>query len=107
MRLVNIEEKHGPRLARRLFALQDAISLKQNEALVGRTVEVLIDGTSRKDPAVRHGRTGDNKVVNLAVPETYGIGSLVPVRITRAHAHSLFGELVAQPNGSRGVSDGH
>ena len=55
----------------RLAALQERISLEENEALVGRTVEVLIaEETGRKDGASHRlsGRAADNRLVHLALP---------------------------------------
>jgi tRNA-2-methylthio-N6-dimethylallyladenosine synthase len=57
---------------------------------VGRTLEVLVEGPSRTDPARRRGRTRHNKVVNfsgLADP-----GELTRVRITAATSQTLAGE---------------
>ncbi len=87
------EEVKKERLAR-LFELTDRISRELNEALVGRTLPVLIDGDSRRDPAHWQGRTEDNRVVNFPKPDGSGVGDVVGVRITRASAHSLFGEAV-------------
>jgi tRNA-2-methylthio-N6-dimethylallyladenosine synthase len=57
---------------------------------VGRTLDVLVEGTSRKDPGKLRGRTRHNKVVNfegLASP-----GETVPVEITSATSQTLGGE---------------
>ncbi|TML06271.1 MAG: TRAM domain-containing protein, partial [Actinobacteria bacterium] len=63
---------------------------------VGRTLDVLVEGQSRNDPAKLRGRTTHNKVVNfegLAQP-----GDLVPVEITSATSQTLAGaaSLLAQ-----------
>jgi tRNA-2-methylthio-N6-dimethylallyladenosine synthase len=60
---------------------------------VGTLSRVLIDGTSRRDPEVWQGRGEDNRVVNF--PRTGGesVGDVVKVRIVRAAAHSLIGEV--------------
>ncbi len=79
------------RLAR-LFELTDAISAELNAALVGSSLPVLIDGDSRRDPGDWQGRTEDNRVVNFPKPEGTSVGDIVTVRITRASAHSLYGE---------------
>jgi tRNA-2-methylthio-N6-dimethylallyladenosine synthase len=77
----------------RLVALQETISLEHNRSLVGRTVEVLIEGPSRKEPSKLTGRTRTNKLVHFSgdAPE----GTLCSVRITGAHPHHLDGEAVA------------
>jgi tRNA-2-methylthio-N6-dimethylallyladenosine synthase len=79
----------------RLFALTDQISTELNQTLVGAEVPVLIDGDSRRDPDHWQGRAEDNRVVNFAKSGREEIGDIVNVRITRAAAHSLFGERCA------------
>lgn len=75
-----------------VFKLQDAISLEQNQALLGRTLPVLVDGPSRRDPLVAAGRTPCNRVVNLLGTDPAGVaGRILNVRITAAHPHSLGG----------------
>jgi tRNA-2-methylthio-N6-dimethylallyladenosine synthase len=61
------------------------------QRFVGRTLEVLVEGTSRTDASRLRGRTSHNKVVNfdgLAQP-----GELVPVTITGATSQTLRGEM--------------
>jgi tRNA-2-methylthio-N6-dimethylallyladenosine synthase len=60
------------------------------QRFVGRTVDVLVEGTSRTDPSKLRGRTPHNKVVNfdgLGRP-----GETVPVTITAATSQTLAGE---------------
>jgi tRNA-2-methylthio-N6-dimethylallyladenosine synthase len=60
------------------------------QRFVGRTVEVLVEGTSRNDPTKLRGRTRHGKVVNftgLAQP-----GELVQVEIHAATSQTLSGE---------------
>jgi tRNA-2-methylthio-N6-dimethylallyladenosine synthase len=73
----------------RLLAVQEAISLRKNEEMLGRTVEVLVEGSGRKGGV--QGRTRTNKVVNFT--GTQRPGELVDVVITGAHPHHLTGEL--------------
>ena len=79
----------------RLFAVTDRITLELNQALVGTVARVLIDGGSRRDPDVWQGRGEDNRVVNFPRSGGEGVGEVVEVRIVRAAAHSLIGEVVA------------
>ncbi len=63
---------------------------ERSQRFVGRTLDVLVEGTSRKDPAKLRGRSRHNKVVNfagLASP-----GETVPVTITSATSQTLAGE---------------
>jgi tRNA-2-methylthio-N6-dimethylallyladenosine synthase len=76
----------------RLFALTDQISSELNRELVGVDLPVLIDGDSRRNTDHWQGRGEDNRVVNFAKSGREGVGDIVDVRITRAGAHSLFGE---------------
>jgi tRNA-2-methylthio-N6-dimethylallyladenosine synthase len=76
----------------RLFALTDQISTELNQSLVGVDLPVLIDGDSRRNPDHWQGRAEDNRVVNFAKSGREEVGEIVEVRITRAGAHSLFGD---------------
>jgi tRNA-2-methylthio-N6-dimethylallyladenosine synthase len=71
------------------------------QRFVGRTMEVLVEGTSRNDPTKLRGRTRHGKVVNfdgLASP-----GELVDVEITGATSQTLSGsESLLARAGSRG-----
>ena len=78
----------------RLMAVQDAISREKNEALKGRTLEVLVEGPSKHDAAVWSGRTRTNKLVLFPHgPEQPG--DLVEVNITHPQTWVLKGETVA------------
>ncbi len=77
----------------RLQAVQRRIVLEKNRALVGREVEVLVEGPSDGDPSRRCGRAPDNRVVHFPATEAEAPASaLLPVRITAAHPGSLSGE---------------
>jgi tRNA-2-methylthio-N6-dimethylallyladenosine synthase len=61
------------------------------QRFVGRTLDVLVEGSSRTDASRIRGRTRHNKVVNfdgLAAP-----GEIVPVQITGATSQTLSGEM--------------
>lgn len=84
----------------RLVDLQNKISWEINQTLIGRSVEVLIKGRSKKDKNMLSGRTRTNKTVNL--PGYPGqIGTFVQVRIEEASAYSLkgtpCGEIAGKP----------
>jgi len=74
----------------RLLALQEQISARRNEATIGRTFEVLVDGASRLSPTTLQGRTTCNRIVHIPAGTATRAGFL-NVRITRVHAHSLTG----------------
>jgi tRNA-2-methylthio-N6-dimethylallyladenosine synthase len=77
----------------RMERLVEAVQRRARERaqrFVGRTLDVLVEGTSRKDPSQLRGRTTHNKVVNfegLAQP-----GDIVEVQITSATSQTLAGE---------------
>jgi len=75
----------------RLAALQQRISLEKNRVLVGREVEVLTEGPSRKDPQVATARTRTNKVVHL--PGAYPPGQFLAAVVERAAPSHLMARL--------------
>src|SRR5262245_55012255 len=80
---------------RRIVALQAAqreIQAALNDAMIGRTVDVLVDAASRRRDTELSGRTSTNVVVNLPGPTAW-IGRTVPVRIERAGPHSVWGQV--------------
>lgn len=82
--------------SRRLVVLQRKqrdIQIARNETLVGRTFEVLVDGTSRR-PGQWAGRSSSNHVLNFTSPLSDLLGQYVQVRVLRAGPNSLVGEQV-------------
>jgi tRNA-2-methylthio-N6-dimethylallyladenosine synthase len=74
----------------RLVALQESISLRRNQELVGRIEELLIEGDGRKGNL--RGRTRTNKLVH--VTGDLPAGAFTDARLTAAAPHHLTGELV-------------
>jgi tRNA-2-methylthio-N6-dimethylallyladenosine synthase len=75
----------------RLVEVVQRRARERAQRFVGRTLDVLVEGTSRTDASRLRGRTPHNKVVNfdgLAEP-----GEIVPVAITGATSQTLSGEL--------------
>jgi tRNA-2-methylthio-N6-dimethylallyladenosine synthase len=67
-----------------IIARQNDISRQKNEALVGQTFEVLVEGPSEKDPSKLSGRTRQNKIMVFeGSPEL--IGQLIPVRARKGY----------------------
>jgi tRNA-2-methylthio-N6-dimethylallyladenosine synthase len=90
---VSDEEK-----TRRIMALQARqreIQQRLNGALVGQTVDVLVDAASRRRETELSGRTSGNVVVNLPGPAEW-IGQTRAVRVERAGPHSVWGEAVCR-----------
>ena len=76
----------------RLVALQEQISLELNTAMVGRVVEVLAEGPSKKDEEVAATRTRGGKMVH--VPGRLRPGTFLDALITSAAPHHLIGHPV-------------
>ncbi|HZK24599.1 MAG TPA: tRNA (N6-isopentenyl adenosine(37)-C2)-methylthiotransferase MiaB [Oscillospiraceae bacterium] len=74
----------------RLLTLQNKHSLYHNQQLVGKKVEVLVEGPSKTDAAVLTGRTRGSKTVNFTGGKIAS-GTLVEVKITEAKTWSLLG----------------
>jgi ribosomal protein S12 methylthiotransferase len=84
-----------------LMETQRDISLATNQALVGRTLDVLVDGPSEQDDRVLCGRTAaqapdvDGQVFLDATEDDVKAGQIRSVRITRATDYDLVGQVVA------------
>ena len=50
----------------RLRVVVERSALARHQARIGRTEEVLVEGPSRRDPAVLSGRTAQGKLVHFA-----------------------------------------
>ena len=77
----------------RLVELVQGLAHERNQARVGRTEEVLVEGPSRTDTAFLRGRTRRNVTVNFA--GTSAPGTLVDVRIEAATSTTLKGRELA------------
>ena len=79
----------------RLRVVVERSALARHRARLGRVEEVLVEGPSKRDPAVRTGRTRQSKLVHFA-PDGGGppVGAYVKVAVTGAAPHHLTGELV-------------
>src|SRR5438046_1992426 len=73
----------------RLVELVQRRARQRAERFVGRTMEVLVEGPSRTDPARLRGRTRHNKTVNF--DGTAAPGELVDVEISGATSTTLSG----------------
>lgn len=87
------EEEKGRRLGI-LQEKQRGIQAARNEAFVGKTIEVLVEGKSRRENQWA-GHTSSNRVLNFASREQELLGKYVQVRVTSAGPNSLVGEHVS------------
>ena len=89
----NITEEEKVRRLNEIIALQTELSLECNLREVGKVVEVLVEGYSKRSREDMYGRTSQYKTV--VFPRLgHHIGELVKVRIISATAATLKGELV-------------
>jgi tRNA-2-methylthio-N6-dimethylallyladenosine synthase len=75
----------------RLVEVVQRRARERAQRFVGRTLDVLVEGTSRTDASRIRGRTRHNKVVNF--DGLAGPGEIVPVQITGATSQTLSGEM--------------
>lgn len=82
---------------RRLIELTQGWGARRNAALVGREVEVLVEGRSRRGDDLGTGRTRTYKTVNFRGDA--GSGELVVVRVEESSSTSLRGEVLRHTGG--------
>ncbi len=89
----NVSEAVKAKRLETIIDLQCKISLKRNSALIGKEVEVLVDGRGRRDPSELSGRTRANKTAVFSGGAGL-IGKLVTVKIEAATPYALKGRIV-------------
>lgn len=89
----NITEEEKVRRLNEIIALQIELSHKSNKRDVGKTFEVLIEGYSKRSRDHFSGRTSQNKMV-VFPKSRKKIGDFVQVKIIKATAATLLGEVV-------------
>ena len=90
------EEVKARRLSE-IISLQQKISGEVNQSLVGNTVDVMVDGPSKKSELQLSGRTDTNKTVVFQAGACKP-GEIVSVEIKRATSATLFGEVAGSLN---------
>ncbi len=88
------EEVKSERL-QRIIKLQEKISWEVNQQMVGKKVEVLVEGPSKRQTSQgrsNYGRSQQGKTV--VFPQEAVANTLVGVRVERATSHTLFGALL-------------
>ncbi len=76
-----------------IIALQQTLSRKSNQNDIGKTFEVLVEGTSKKSKNQLFGRNSQNKVVVFDKPENCNIGDYIHVTITNCTSATLMGSV--------------
>lgn len=77
----------------RLVKVQNKISRELNNNLLGRELDVLVEGFSKNKPDILTGRTDTNKIVNFKGIESL-IGKIVRVKIEKIQTWSLEGRII-------------
>lgn len=81
-----IEERHA-----RLLELINELGRKSYQQCVGRQVQILVEGPSRRNATRLEGRTRSNKIVVFDGSERH-VGQLLDVKIERAGSFTLYGD---------------
>ena len=89
----NISEEEKVRRLNEIIALQTQLSLESNQREIGKVVEVLVEGYSKRSREDMYGRTSQYKTV-VFPREGRQIGELVKVQIETASAATLKGKIV-------------
>ena len=90
----DISEEIKTRRINEIVSLQTGISLKKNLNEVGRSLQVLVEGESKKSSAKWQGKTDGNKMV-IFPKEDFNVGDYLLVDIHRANSATLFGTAVS------------
>lgn len=80
------EERHA-----RLLELVNSIGARRYDKFIGETVEILVEGPSRKNAARLAGRTRCNKIVVFEGSDRH-VGQLMDLKIQRSGSFTLYGD---------------
>ena len=89
----NISEEEKVRRLNEIIELQTQLSLQSNQKEIGKVVEVLVEGFSKRSHDDMYGRTSQYKTV-VFPRGSHHIGEIVKVRINSASAATLKGEIM-------------
>lgn len=91
----------------RLVELVQASAYECNQADANATLEVLVEGLSRRDSGLLVGKSPKNQTVHAPLPEGLTIeelrGTIVPVRVEEARTWYLKGSVLAAPGSADGT----
>lgn len=89
----DVPEEVKKRRLNEVIRLQTAVSLRHNQADIGKTFKLLIEGDSRKSAADFCGRTTQNKMTVFPKKDGLKPGDYVMVKIKDATSATLLGEV--------------
>ncbi|PYM39544.1 MAG: tRNA (N6-isopentenyl adenosine(37)-C2)-methylthiotransferase MiaB [Candidatus Rokuibacteriota bacterium] len=79
----------------RLLEVAGRVAADRSRRLLGQTLDVLVDGASKKNAGELSGRTRCNRVVNFDGQGRVSVGDVTRVRVSEVLPHSLRGTLAA------------
>lgn len=94
----NVPEETKVRRLMEMIDLQNELSLQSNLADIGKTVEVLVEGFSKRSQEQLFGRTQQNKVV-VFDKQGYRVGQFVQVVVESVSSATLIGKPVKPAEG--------
>jgi tRNA-2-methylthio-N6-dimethylallyladenosine synthase len=80
-----------------IIDIQTKINRELNEAEIGKTHEVLIEGVSKRDKNDLRGRNSQNKMI-IFPKENYSLGDFVNVKVEKSTSATLIGKAVEKVN---------
>ena len=88
-----VDEQVKSERLQQLMRLQNYKAKEESQKYLGKTVKVLVEGPSRKNPEMLTGRTSTHKIVLFKSPGTDLKGKFVNKKIYEAKTWTLYGEL--------------
>ena len=88
-----VDEQVKSERLQQLMRLQNYKAKEESQKYLGKTVKVLVEGPSRKNPEMLTGRTSTHKIVLFKSDRTDLKGKFVHIRIYEAKTWTLYGEL--------------
>ncbi|MCB0554930.1 MAG: tRNA (N6-isopentenyl adenosine(37)-C2)-methylthiotransferase MiaB, partial [Phaeodactylibacter sp.] len=98
----DIPLKVKKRRLQEVIDLQTQVSHRHNQADIGKTFQVLIEGDSRKSDQEFKGRNSQNKMIVFPKADGLQPGDYVWVKVHEASSATLKGEIVDRTEGSQG-----
>lgn len=93
----DVADETKTRRLNEIISLQQKISYEVNQSMIGKVIEVMVEGLSKKSDLQLSGRTGSNKTAIFPLGP-FKPGDIVNVKIDRASAATLFGKVFASLN---------
>ena len=91
----DVDEETKTRRVSEIMDLQRRISEEKNLGHVGQSLEVLVEGESKKSTEEWQGRTDGNKTVIFPKGDV-AVGEYARVRVHRSNSATLFGRLIPE-----------